>query len=249
MTRLVSSGPPFGQCHMPERTSLRSWRNGACRENIDRVIHHADAALEAWFGELGVDLSFDPPESDAGRSRSATMSLVLSGIREQVAKRNTESRDLRDDDGRVVGRQRAIRFFELDYTCSVAGPHPTAHEVLGQVLQLLVDNDTIPVSHLPSELTDIGEPVEVSVIAPTAATLTRAAALTVRVIVPVQPTAEREIAPPAVELHLEMLPAPGRTAPSEPASTGTTEEPMPERQWTTVRRRERITPGGDPGDG
>jgi len=212
------------------------------------VIHHADAALEAWFGSLDgkVGVTFEPPDvAPPGSQRTTTMSMVLTAVREQMSKRNTETRDVRDDDGRVVERQRATRYFELDYVCRVTGPHPDAHEQLGRVLQLMVDHDVVPTGHLPAELADLDEPVEVSVVAPAAPVGVGAAALTIRLIVPVRPTAEREIAEPAVELHLDMAPAPGRTAasPTGAAEVDDVSGPVPERRWTTVRRRERITPG------
>jgi hypothetical protein len=238
---------------MPERTSPRPWWRPDGSAIIDGVIHHADAALASWFGELDepVDVTFELSNVTPGDGgRSTTMSLLLAAVREQASKRNTESRDVRDDDGRVVARQPATRYFELDYVCSVTGPHPDAHRQLGRVLQLMVDHDVVPLEHLPPELADLDEPVEVAVVAPTASLGTTAASLTIRLVVPVRPTPEREISRPAIELHLDMAPAPGRTeaATSDTARDGPV-EPVPERRWTTVRRRERITPGtsGDAG--
>lgn len=209
------------------------------------MIHHADAALEAWFDASlpKVSVTFDEPDAD-NRSRSPRLHLQLSGVREQTAKRNTEENDIRDEAGRVVARQRAIRFFDVDYRCSVSGPHPAAHEVLGALLQLVVDHEVVPVEHLPEPLREIGEPVELTLAAPPSPS----ASLVLRLGVPVQPTPEREIAPPAVELHLDMLPAPGRTAPAadaaeDEAAPRAASDVLDERRWTTVRRRERITPG------
>lgn len=236
---------------MPERTCRRAWQDAEDAANIDGVIHHADAALEAWFGDLDgkAEVTFDAPDAtSSGTGRSTTTSMSLAAVREQTSKRNTETRDVRDVEGRVIERQRATRYFELDYVCRVTGPHPQAHEQLGRVLQLMVDHDVIPSEHLPAELAELDEPVEVSVVAPGASLGAGNAALTIRVIVPIRPTAEREIAEPAVELHLDMAPAPGRTASAAPGSPTTpprdpSAEPVPDRQWTTVRRRERITPG------
>ncbi len=252
--RRESSGPSFGQLRLPERTSIRPCHvRRRVRDDRD-VIHHADEALRSWFDELPVDgsveVSFDPPGDEPGKQpKRTTISLVLSAVREQTDKRDTEHRDLRDGDGRVVARQRSIRWFELDYLCTVAGPQPRAHEVLGSVVQLLVDHDAVPAGHLPEPLATVGEPVEVSLVAGTAAGRGVGAGLTVRIVVPVQPTAEREIAAPAVELRLEMVPAPGRTAKSTesdpPTDTDQGVDPIADRKWTTVRRRERIAPGSE----
>lgn len=217
---------------------------------IDDVIHHADAALAAWFGGLDgtADITFEPPASTTTTGKQTTMTLLLAAVREQSSKRNTETQDLRDDEGRVVARQKATRYFELDYVCSVTGPHPDAHEQLGRVLQLMVDHDVVPTEHLPAVLVELAEPVEVSVVAPAMSGAT-AASLMIRLVMPVRPTPAIEIAPPAVEFHLDVGPAPGRNeasmadtdaAADRPAAPG---EPVPERRWTTVRRRERITPG------
>lgn len=213
---------------------------------IDLVIHHADAALGAWFGGLDPKGGVTFTSPDAGSSpKTPTMFLLLAAIREQTSKRNTETRDVRDDAGRVVARQRATRYFELDYTCNVAGPHPDAHELLGRVLQLIVDHDVIPTEHLPVDLVELDEPVEISLVAPAASIGTGSASITIRLVVPVRPTVEREIAPPAEELHLDVGPAPGRAASSSAPGTEHTPatDPVEERRWTTVRRRERITPG------
>jgi hypothetical protein len=234
---------------VPERTCRRTWQPPGDSGIIDGVIHHADAALEAWLGGLDgkVEVTFEPSDDAPSTSRRSTsMSMLLAAVREQTTKRNTETRDVRDDEGRVIERQRATRYFELDYVCRVTGPHPDAHEQLGRVLQLMVDHDVVPAEHLPAELADLDEPVEVCVVAPSTPIGSSGAALTIRVIVPVRPTPVREIAEPAVELHLDMAPAPGRTAasPTAPRNDSAT-EPVPDRQWTTVRRRERITPVAD----
>ena len=77
------------------------------------MLEHADAALESWFAQLGVDVSFERAD-DSARAKRPTVSLVLHHIRERTEQRDNEVRDLRDDDGRVTGRQRSDRFFEVD---------------------------------------------------------------------------------------------------------------------------------------
>jgi hypothetical protein len=69
----------------------------------------------------------------------------------------------------------------------------------------------------------------------------------VRVVLPVQPTPDRQIGPPATSLHLDMGPPPEpkvRGTALVPVATPSSDDvvgPMPERKWTTVRRRELIT--------
>jgi hypothetical protein len=210
------------------------------------MIEHADAALEAWLSTLDppVEVAFERPTEDGGRgAKRPVLSLVLTSVREQVAKRDNQVTDLRSSEGRVVGRQAATRFFELDYVCSVSGPARDAHRALGDVLQLLVDHDIVPVEHVPDELSALGYPIDVQLVSPPGSV----AAVSMRVVLPVQPTPDRQIGPPATSLHLEMAPPPepkargGALVPVAAAPAADVVGPVPERKWTTVRRRELIT--------
>lgn len=211
------------------------------------MIEHADAALEAWLSTLDppVEVAFERPTDEAGgRAKKPVLSLVLQSVREQVDKRDNKVTDLRNDDGRVVGRQSSTRFFELDYLCSVSGPAREAHRALGDVLQLLVDHEVVPDEHVPDELRQLGYPIDIALVSPPGSI----AAIGVRVVLPVQPTPDLQIGPPTTSLHLDMAPPPERRQPGTalvPAAAGTPAEqptgPVPERKWTTVRRRELIT--------
>ncbi len=220
------------------------------------MIEHADAALESWLATLDppVDVNFERIDDPAraGKSTKPVVTLLLSGVREQHDKRDNEIRDVRDGEGRVIERQRSTRFFELDYVCAVSGGHRDAHRALGALIQLLVDHDVVPAAHVPTELATLGYPLDVQLVASTGFDIARAsatssssgAALVIRMVLPVRPTSEREIAPPAVELHLDMTPPPtssGR-APTiiDASSTSNSTDGLPDRKWTTVRRRELI---------
>ena len=208
------------------------------------MIEHADAALEAWLSTLDppIDITFERAGDDGAASRAAkrpVLSLVLTSVREQVNKRDTEIADLRSDDGRVVGRQASTRFFELDYLCTVAGPARDSHRALGDLLQLLVDHNIVPVEHVPEELAALGYPIDALLVSPP----TSMAALTLRVVLPVQPTPDRDIGPPATSLHLDMAPPPVPKQFGTPKALLSGEVPVgpvPEKKWTTVRRRELI---------
>ena len=213
------------------------------------MIEHADAALEAWLSTLDppIDITFERAGDDGAASRTAkrpVLSLLLTSVREQVNKRDTEIADLRSDDGRVIGRQASTRFFELDYLCTVGGPARDAHRALGDLLQLLVDHNIVPVEHVPEELAALGYPIDTMLVSPP----TSIAALTLRVVLPVQPTPDRDIGPPATSLHLDMAPPPlpkqfgtPKALPAGETSSGSAPVgPVPEKKWTTVRRRELI---------
>lgn len=207
------------------------------------MIEHADAALDAWLATLdpAVDVTFDRvTDAQSGSAKRPLLSLVLTSVREQNDKRDNQVSDVRGDGGRVVARRRATRFFELDYQCAVAGPAREAHRALGDLVQLLVDHDVVPAEHVPAELGELGHPIDVQLVASAAGT----AAITLRVVLPVEPTPEREIAPPATSLHLDMTPPPeprraGSTG-GRPAAVDAGAVPMEDRKWTTVRRRELI---------
>jgi len=214
------------------------------------MIEHADAALEAWLSTLDppVDISFERLTDDAGSGSRGTkrpvLSLVLTSVREQLTKRDNQITDLRSDEGRVVGRQAATRFFELDYQCTAGGPVREAHRALGDMLQLFVENDIVPSEYVPEELRALGYPIDTTLVSSTSSV----AALTLRVVLPVLPAPQINIGPPVTSLDLDMAPPPQtrkRGAPviATPASAATGPDqagPTPERKWTTVRRRELI---------
>lgn len=212
------------------------------------MIEHADAALEAWLSTLDppVDVSFERLTDDAGASgrgkQRPVLSLVLTSVREQLNKRDNQVTDVRSDEGRVVGRQAATRFFELDYQCTAGGPVREAHRALGDVLQLFVEHDVVPSEHVPDELRQLGYPIDTTLVS----SVSPIAALTLRVVLPVQPAPEVQIGPPVTSLHMDMAPPPQtrkRGAPAAIASPPPPAEPvgpLPERKWTTVRRRELV---------
>ncbi len=225
------------------------------------MIEQADAALESWFATLDppVVVEFERPNptgsGEPTRGNKPThpiVTLLLHGIREQHDKRDNEVRDVRDGDGRVVERQRSTRFFDLDYLCTVSGGHRDAHRALGALIQLLVDHDVVPGAHVPPDLAALGYPIDVQLVATTgfdvarASTTATGAALVIRLVLPVRPTSEREIAPPATELHLDMAPPPARRDSNviDVSSRSTTSQPPTDRKWTTVRRRELIASPG-----
>jgi hypothetical protein len=70
------------------------------------------------------------------------------------------------------------------------------------------------------------------------------AAVTLRVVMPVVPSPDRQVGPPATSLHLDMAPPPVVRRPGAATAPVVTpdrvEVPVEERKWTTVRRRELI---------
>ena len=215
------------------------------------VIDQADEALDRWLCAMldvaTVDFVTSDDHGDASTSaRKQRVQVALVAVAERLERRDTDVADRRDDEGRVTARQRSLRFFDVDYRVSVTGEARAAHLTLGRLLQALVDVDTIDAEHLPDTLASLGVPIEIGLV-PASSPSERpggpATSLTVRVLVPVQPSPDTEVAPPAVELHLDVSPPPGsndrhpRSRADDVAS-----RLLGEREWTTVRRREAIAP-------
>jgi hypothetical protein len=209
------------------------------------VIDQADDALERWLcamldvDEVDVVAAGDVADTAPSAQR---VQVALVAVAERVERRDTEVADRRDDDGRVTARQRSLRFFDVDYRVSVTGDARAAHRTLGRLLQALVDVDTVAGDHLPESLASLGVPIEIALVTPQDRGAESGSALTIRLLVPVQPRADTEIAPPAVALHLDVSPPPGSGGPRHPDAEDAASRLLGERAWTTVRRREAIAP-------
>jgi hypothetical protein len=213
------------------------------------MIEHADAALAAWLATLDprVEVSFEPPGDTP--AEHPVVALLIRSIAERTRQRDNEVRDVRDGGGLVVARQRSTRFFDVDYVCSVAGEPRRAHRALGSIIQLLVDHERIPTAFVPVELAELGYPIDVHLAAGGPAV---GAAIVIQVVVPVRPTADRTIAPPAEELQLDVLPPPRprQTAVATPlpgrvAAPVDAVAELAAKRWTRVRRRELIAERDD----
>lgn len=205
------------------------------------MIDLVDVALTRWLATIEPlpQISFERRLPSSDDDAEVRLVLVLGRVAEQGDKRDNRIDDVRGDDGTVLARQRPTRYFELDYWCAVTGPASDAHRLIGGLVRRLVDHDVIPPEFLPDPLADLGMPIDVDLVSAAGS----AAALAIRVVLPVRPAPDLEVSAPATILHLDMAPPPGHgTRPAtEPADT---ERPSPvpidERRWTTVRRRELI---------
>ncbi len=207
------------------------------------MIEHGDAALGAWLATLDprVDVTFEAaPEA---RGKQPLVVLSIRSIRERTKQRDNEVRDVRDGDGRVVERQRATRYFDVDYLCTVVGDPARAHRALGAIIQLLVDREHIPAEFVPAELAELGHPIDVRLATGPAV----GAAVVIQVVLPVRPRADTTLAPPAEELHLDVLPPPrprqhavATPVHADPTGARDAVAELAAKRWTRVRRRELI---------
>ncbi len=232
---------------------MRAWRVARLVGRVGAVIDHADEALERWLSTvLDIDaVTFvaahtDGSSTDGSSTSASSVEISLLAVSERRERRDTEVRDVRDDEGRVTARQRSLRYFDVDYRVAVTGDARAAHATLGRLLQALVDVDTIAEEHLPELLRDTNVPIEIGLL-PTGvpdggATGRSGVGLDLRMLLPVRPSADGDIAAPAVALHLDVSPPPDVAgAARSGADRDTARQLLGERSWTTVRRREEIT--------
>lgn len=232
-----------GRC--PNGRIERAWPTRDPSATIVQMIELVDEALVGWLATIDpspeVEFERRLPTGDDTSPSGVRVVLVLGRVAEQVTKRDNRIEDVRGSDGAVRARQRPTRYFELDYWCAITGPAADAHRTLGAIVQRLVDHEFIPREHLPGPLAELDLSLDVQLVVPSNA----AAALAIRVVLPVRPSPDLEISAPATVLHLDVSPPPGADPATTPDAGG--EEPAPtgpevlrERTWTTVRRRELI---------
>jgi len=235
------------------------------------VIDDVDDALRAFLGsELTgkkAAVSFDAPTPEWEKSvKGATLALYLTDIRENLEARTGDWRDVRDEDGNMIGRQPPVRRFDLSYLVSAwSDSVGDEHRLLGAVLGALPAYDHIPDEHIAGKLAEQG--ISVGLRVGTTDGLTdlwgsigqkvRACA-TLLVTMPVLPNMLTDLAPPADSMDLGLAGQDGRPGqkpiPDLPEKSGTSEpvgpadrpSPVdgeePDRKWS-YRKREHIKTG------
>ncbi|HLL64125.1 MAG TPA: DUF4255 domain-containing protein [Micromonosporaceae bacterium] len=125
------------------------------------MIHDVDACLGALIkaealAEPGTEVVFDAPTTSwAARRSGPAIDVFLYDIREDVSRRDAETRPERDPTGRVTGRRRGARFFKLSYLLTAWTNRPQdEHRLLGQLLETLLRYDRVPAAYLSGRLQD-----------------------------------------------------------------------------------------------
>jgi len=97
--------------------------------------------------DKGVEVAFEAPTRDwAARRNGPAVNAYLYDIREDVTRRGTGIKDIRDPDGIVTGRRRPPRFFRLSYlVTSWTKRAEDEHRLLSAVLGCLLATDVLPV--------------------------------------------------------------------------------------------------------
>jgi hypothetical protein len=149
---------------------LRALRHGA---SLEVMIADVDASLRSLLRATAlhgstVDVVFDSPtRAWSEHVASGVVDAYLWEIREDVTRRQNDWEDIRNDDGRVVGRKPPLHRYRLRYLLTAWGGTPAdEHRLLSSVLASLADQQAIPADHISGDLVDEGRPVFLTVALP-----------------------------------------------------------------------------------
>ena len=128
------------------------------------MLSDLDAALKNYLQNetiLGqsVQVSLDPPTKDwSARRTGAVLNLFLADIREDVDRRDVNLREITNDEGVVVARQPANRFYLITYllTAWTATPEDD-HRLLGLALVAMLRQDYLPFEYVSGDLSVLVE--------------------------------------------------------------------------------------------
>lgn len=115
------------------------------------MISEVDDALRELvraeaLADSDVEVVFDAPTKDwASRRNAPTVNLYLYDIREDLRRRELGWSEVRDEDGTIIGRQPAPRFYKLSYLLTVWAQRPEdEHRLLDNLLRTFLLYDAIP---------------------------------------------------------------------------------------------------------
>jgi hypothetical protein len=124
------------------------------------MIHEVDACLGALIKAEALaaeaEVVFDAPTTSwAARRTGPVVDVFLYDLREDIARRDVQTRPERDGNGRIVGRRRGTRFYRMSYMVTAWTNRPVdEHRLLGQLLETLLCYDQVPQTHLRGRLRD-----------------------------------------------------------------------------------------------
>lgn len=241
------------------------------------VLRDADLSLANWLESIlppGTGVRFDAPRADWERPVSGTpfVSLFLCDVRKGAQDPSPSGwSEVRDADGRLVGRQPAVRHYRISYTVTAwAGPAGAdqvaseeasrraieEHDLLGLLVDACTDTDTLADDHLTGALAETGLPSFVRCGEDEQGRSTQSlwpglgiaprAHLLLDLVAPVVPPMVTDLAPPArgIVLGAARLPTPGTTGEAAATAGSAPSGPAPTGAAGaagTVRRWERRT--------
>jgi hypothetical protein len=216
----------------PAGTSRRTGRV----PDAGRVIAEVSAALRALYGSLlpdGVLLRFGPPAGDG----ASALCFFLASIEEDAQGVPADWADVRDERGRVLGRQPPPRRFDLLYLVTAWAPEgsPDGHRqeaLLDVVLAATVPGTRLSQGLLSGDLAGPGVSVLVR-LAPRAARAYAELGLPPRTVLgltvnaPLIVPMSTDVAAPAEQITLGV----DRAGPARPAPDATSPLPPESRRW------------------
>ena len=124
------------------------------------VIRDVDDSLVSWLGEMvpTVPVELGPPADPEARTRkgAASIALFLHEVREDADGSAAGWSELRNDEGRLVGRMPPSRRYRLTYLVfATAQDVRTEHDLLGRVLAGSALTEVVPPEHLAGSLADV----------------------------------------------------------------------------------------------
>jgi hypothetical protein len=193
------------------------------------VINDVDSALRGLLvlclDDDKAQVAFEAPTPVwAAGQDGPTVNLFLTDICEETEGQTGDWEDVRNSEGRVIGRQPPPRRYRLSYVLSVwADQAEDEHRLLGHILETLPERPAIPADLLPGRLRDQGMPVTLRLGEGGAATpatdlftaLGSAPRATCRltVIVPILPPLETQLEKPAARFDLGVRKEPAHERP------------------------------------
>lgn len=112
-----------------------------------------------------VEVVFDAPTKDwAARRNAPTVNLYLYDIREDLRRRERGWSEQRGQDGVVVSRRPAPRYFKLSYLVTAWTQRPEdEHRLLDSLLRAFLGYDALPAHLVIDRLAETGLPVPITV--------------------------------------------------------------------------------------
>ena len=134
------------------------------------MIAQVDAALreivvDEALESATLEVVFDAPTKDwAARRNAPTINLYLYDIREDVRRRPAGYLEERNEDGIVVKRRPAPRFYKLSYLVTAwTQRSEDEHQLLDSLLRAFLKYDALPERLVVGALAEPGEPVKMTI--------------------------------------------------------------------------------------
>jgi hypothetical protein len=132
------------------------------------VIQEVDQAIEAVIRQealqgTSVEVAFEAPTKDwAARRNAPTLDAYLYDIREDQTRRSVGFTEIRDDEGKLIGRGQPVRHYKLSYLVTAWTQRPEdEHRLLSAILSGFLRWNSLPPYALNGSLAD--QPLQIPV--------------------------------------------------------------------------------------